>query len=331
MNPPTTQILVFKGVSYLKLMTTILSDIQTVVEKKERKYLAHIPQEVIDALKSHENIPNPPYIRWEHYSTDKFYYLVTFSTEKSSMKNPLLPGNITELPERIARSLETQYYHSYPLEPNKIAWDIVTWKGKPIARARILFGYGANAHGSLVFRYFILSDFIKEYLNLHGRTKLYWKQVTPHAWLISKDRKDYDAVTWNVWDKITLPLKIILQIGFYTEAEEETELTLKNGKPAVLLRINITKAKSIDTFLTNALEVSKGSVEIHKLLNAYLKATPKEQLDPDDFDLCDLAFKLYNFRIISNTDNNKICRHRDRPFYIHGFSLKTQTERGDDG
>jgi hypothetical protein len=311
-------------------MNPILSDIQTVVENKKTTYLAHIPQEVIDVLKERGNIPNPPYIRWEHYSTDKFYYLVTFGTEKSSMKNPLLPGNITELPERIAHSLETQSYRSFPLKPNKIAWDIVTWKGKPIARARILFGYGENAHGRLVFGYFILSDFIKEYLNLHGRSKLYWKQVDNNTWLISKDRKDYDAVTWNVWDKIKLPKKIILQIGFYTEAEEETELTLKDGKPAVLLRVNITKAKSIDTFLTNALEVSKRSVEIHKLFNAYIKATPKEQLDPDDFDLCDLVFKLYNFRIISNTEQNKICKHRDRPFYIHGFALKT-TERGDDG
>ena len=311
-------------------MNTILSDIQKVVENKKITYLAHIPQEVIDALKQRGNIPNPPYIRWEHYSTDKFYYLVTFGTEKSSMKNPLLPGNITELPQRIAHSLETQSYHSFPLEPNKIVWNIVTWKGKPIARARILFGYGKNAYGNLVAKYFIISDLIKDYLNLHGRTKLYWKRVDKNAWLISKDRKDYDAITWNVWDKITLPNKILLQIGFYSDMTDETELTLKDDKPAVLLRVNITKAKSIDTFLTNALEASRKSVEIHELFNAYMKATPKEQLDPDDFDLCDLAFKLHNFRIISNAEYNKICKHRNRPFYIHGFSLKTN-ERGDDG
>ena len=311
-------------------MNTILSYIQKVPEERTREekitYLVHIPPTIIKALKQRGNIPDPPYVRWMHYSHDKFYYIVTLGSAKGSMKNPLLKGNVTELPKEIVDSIRSE---TTPLEANAILWDVVTWKEKPVARARILFGYGEKLQNLLVFAYIRFPREIKDYMLLCSRTKLYWEQLDKNTWLISKDQKDHDAISWHAWDFIKIPSKVLTQIGFYTEERDEIELTLKDGKPALLLRVYVTKTRSLDNFLTNFLEANGESVEIHYLLGKYLLSLPETEDEPAH--LCDLAFKLYNFSIISHDDYKKICKHRDRPFYIHGYSLKTQiNERGDD-
>jgi hypothetical protein len=70
-----------------------------------------------------------------HYSHDKFYYIVTLGSAKGSMKNPLLKGNVTELPKEIVDSIRSE---TTPLEANAILWDVVTWKEKPVARKNIV-------------------------------------------------------------------------------------------------------------------------------------------------------------------------------------------------
>jgi|GEM_PF-2229399 len=312
-------------------MNIILSYIQKVPEERTQEenitYLVHIPQTIIEALKQRENIPEPPYVRWMHYSHDKFYYLVTLGATKGRMKNPLLQGHVTELPKEIVDLINSEIT---PLEANAILWDVVTWKGKQVARARILFGYGEKLQNLLVFAYIRFPREIKDYMLLRSRTKLYWKQLDKNTWLISKDPKDYDAISWHAWDFIKIPLKVLTQIGFYTEEKDEIELTLKDGKPALLLRVYVTKTRSLDNFLTNFLEANGESVEIHDLLNKYLITLPEREEEPAD--LCDLAFKLFNFSLISHADYKRICKHRDRPFYIHGFSYKLpEPSLGDDG
>ena len=139
-------------------MNTIISYIQTVAEEENTTYLAHIPQAIIEALKQRENIPDPPYVRWEHYSRDKFYYLVTLGAPKGRMINPLLQNNTTKLPKTIIDSINSE---TTPLKANAILWNVVTWKRKPIAQARILFGYGEKLQNLLVFAYLRIPREIK--------------------------------------------------------------------------------------------------------------------------------------------------------------------------
>jgi len=307
--------------------------IQKILADEDTFYLASIPNTVIEALKKRKRLPKKLYVHWRFFTKNSLYYAVTLGTSRDKNKNPLNENNITEIPPEIAEYIQWEEKHSH-LEATTILWKITKWNGQTVALAKILFGYGHIIAETLQSYENVdtitITPEIKYYMELHGRTQLYWKHVAENTWLVSKDRKDYDAITWNTWDTIKLPLAVRKELGFFTSAKIEIEFSIKNDKPALIVR---TKRNTlcIHDFLNDTLEENGKGIEIHELYAKYLEYLKAKHKQPYRDDFHSLVTTLEEFHIIPFKAWKQLTRNKQTPYIIPNYGLKTQTERGDDG
>jgi len=311
-------------------MNTI-SNIQKVFADEYTFYFTRLPDTVIEALKNRKRLPKKLYVHWMIFSKNDLYYRVTLGTARDKNKNPL-EQNTTTLPDEIAEYVQWEENHSH-LEATAILWKITKWNGQTIALAKILFGYGNKIEETLQSYENIdtitITPEIKYYMELHGRTKLYWKHVTDNTWLVSKDRKDYDAITWNAWDTIKLPPAVKKELGFFSSAKIEIEFSIKNDKPALIVRTK-RNTLSMEDFLNDTLEENGKGIEIHDLYAKYLEYLKAKHKEPSSNDFQYLITTLEEFHIIPFKIWKQLTRNKHMPYIIPNYGLKT-TERGDDG
>jgi len=301
---------------------------KTVVANGETLYVISIPNTVIEALKQRKRLPKKLYVHWMLVSDNLFLYRVALGTSRDKYKNPLNEDNTTEIPFPFSTYIKMEEYKSH-LEANATLWKITKWNGQTIALAKILFGYGTKIEEPLSYKKtIILTHEIKHYMNLLGRSKLYWKHVSDNTWLVSKDRKDYDAITWNAWDEIKLPPAVMKELGFYTGAEVEIEFTLKNDKPALLVRTK-RYTGAVEDFLNDMLEENGQGIDIQKLYEKYLEYLKTHQIDTLDYYYYFIGV-LENFHIIPREIRKQLAQNPEMHYFIPNYGLKTN-KRGDDG
>ena len=307
--------------------------IQKILADEDTFYLASLPNTVVEALKQRKRLPKKLYVHWMIFSKNDYYYRVTLGTARDKNKNPLNENNITELPTEITEYIQLQEKDTH-LEATAILWKITKWNGQTVALAKILFGYGNKIEETLESYENIdtitITPEIKTYMDLHGRTQLYWKHVAENTWIVSKDRKDYDAITWNVWDTIKLPPAVKKELGFFTSAKIEIEFSIKNDNPALILRTK-RYTTQLEDFLNDTLEENGKGIEIHELYNKYLEYLKARNKEPFTDDFHALVSILEDFHIISLKTWKQLTRNKQMPYIIPNYGLKIQTnERGDD-
>ena len=295
-------------------------------------YFTILPNTVIEALKQRKRLPKNLYVHWMIFSKNDYYYRVTLGTARDKNKNPL-EKNTTVLPTEITEYIQLQEKNTH-LEATAILWKITKWNGQTVALAKILFAYGNKIEETLQSYENIdtitITPEIKTYMDLHGRTKLYWKHIDNNTWLVSKDRKDYDVITWNAWDEIKLPPAVRKELGFFTSAKIEIEFSIKNDKPALILRTK-RNTTQLEDFLNNTLEENGKGIEIHELYNKYLEYLKAKHKEPFTDDFHYLVSILEEFRIISFKTWKQLTDNEQMPYVIPNYGLKTQTnERGED-
>jgi len=308
--------------------------IQKILADEDTFYLTSLPNTVIETLKQRKRLPKKLYVHWRFFTKNSLYYAVTLGTARDKNKNPLNEDNTTELPTEIVEYIQLEEKHSQ-LEATAILWKITKWNGQTVALAKILFGYGKKIEETLQSYENVdtitITPEIKYYMELHGRTHLYWKHIDKNTWLVSKDRKDYDAITWNVWDEIKLPPAVRKELGFFSSAKVEIEFSIKNDNPALILRTK-RNALSVEDFLNDTLEENGKGIEIHELYNKYLEYLKAKHEEPSQSDFHYLVSTLYDFHIISFKTWKQLTRNEQMPYVIPNYGLKTQTnERGEDG
>jgi hypothetical protein len=288
-------------------------------------YDINLPLELIEALKQRKFLPQTPYLHWRRIS--RLYYVVTLG-DKRGIYMHLWKFNETSLPNEVVQEVEREEQRS-GLEANAIIWTITRWHGRTVALARILLGYGTNIYVESNNEEITLTPQIRYYMQLKGRTILYWKQLGEDTWLITKSAKDYDAKSWLTCETLKIPKKF-RTFNYYMFLETTINLTEKDGKPALVLKRTVFRS-SFDEFLDNTIKKGKGKIEIHDLYNLYLEYIKKNKPEEEPLSFIGFLDKL-NPRIIPTKPYKVLREHPEETYYIHGFSLKTQTnERGDDG
>lgn len=310
-------------------MSTI-SFIQKVFADEDTFYFVSIPNTVIGAIKQRKRLPKQLYVHWMFFPKSDYYYILTLGTSRGKNRHALQEDNSTKIPNEIEEYIKMEEEFSN-LEATAISWKITKWYGRTIALAKILFGYGNKIKEKLSYKNTItITQEIKSYMNLQGRTHLYWKHIDKNTWLVSKDRKDYDAITWHTWDEIKLPPAVMKELGFYTGAEVEIEFSNKNDKPALILRTHRYTAY-LEDFLNNTLEENGKGIEIYELYKKYLdylKAQHKETVLDEFYYLISV---LRTFHIIPHEIWRKLSHNPEMPYVISNYGLKTQTREGGDG
>jgi len=307
--------------------------VQKVIADEETFYFTSLPNNVIEALKQRKRLPKKLYVHWMFFSKNDYYYRVTLGTAREKNRKPLQEdNNITELPTEIVEYIQLQEKDTH-LEATAILWKITKWNGQTVALAKILFGYGNIIEETLQSYENIdtitITPEIKSYMELHGRTILYWKHIDKNTWLVSKDRKDYDETTWNAWDEIKLPPEVRKELGFFSTAKVEIEFSSKNDKPALLFRIERNTLR-VEDFLNDTLEKNGKGIEIHELYNKYLEYLKAKHEEPSKNDFHYLVSTLEDFHIISFKIWKQLTDNEQMPYVIPNYGLKTQTnERGE--
>jgi antitoxin component of MazEF toxin-antitoxin module len=297
-------------------------------------YLIRLPNTVVEALKNRKRLPKKLYVHWRFFTKNKFYYAVTLGPARGKKEEQLDKENASELPAEIVEDVRREEERTR-LEATAILWKITKWNGQTVALAKILFGYGQTREEQLqadenIDTITILPE-IKYYLDLHGRTQLYWKHIAENTWLVSKDRKDYDAVTWNTWDTIKLPPAVMKELGFFTTAKIEIEFSINNDNPALIVRIK-RRTTFLEDFLNEMLEENGKGIEIHELNGEYYKYLEAKNVEPFPNDFQYMITVLKNFHIISFDTWKQLTRNELMIYVIPNYGLKTQTnERGDGG
>jgi len=294
------------------------------------RYLTSLPNNVIEALKQRKRLPEKLYVHWMLFSKNENYYRVTLGDARAKNKSPLTE-NTTELPTEIEEHIQLQEKNTH-LEATAILWKITKWNGQTVALAKILFGYGKKIEETIesFAEKITITPEIKYYMNLHGRTQLYWKHIAKNTWLVSKDRKDYDAVTWNAWDKIKLPHAVRKELGFFINATVKIEFSTKNDKPALVLRIKRNTTYLYD-FLNDTLEENGKGIEIHELYNKYLEYLKAIHKKPSENEYYFFVSTLEDFHIISVKTWIKLTNNEQMPYVIPNYGLKAQTNKGGGG
>jgi len=313
-------------VSEITLIQKILADENTF-------YIARLPNTIIEILKNRKRLPKKLYVHWRFFTKNSLYYAVTLGTARDNHKNPLNEDNTTELPPEIVEYIQLEEKHSQ-LEATAILWKITIWNGQTVALAKILLGYGKKIEETLNpyenRNEITITPEIKYYMDLHGRTQLYWKQFAKNTWLVSKDRKNYDAVTWNTWDTIKLPHAVKKELGFFASAKIEIEFFIKNETPALIVRTK-RNTTQLEDFLNDTLVENGNGIEIHELYAKYLDYLKVKHADPSQSDFHSLVSILYDFHIIPFKAWKQLTSNEQMPYIIPKYGLKTQTnERGDE-
>ena len=313
-------------------MNTKIVSIKKVITDGKPLYFTSLPNNVIEALKQRKRLPKKLYVHWVLFSKNKYYYRVTLGDTRAKNKSPLTENTI-ELPTKIEELIQLEEKKHPNLEATAILWKITKWNGQTVALAKILFGYG-NKIEEILLPYddtIIITPEIKTYMALHGRTKLYWQHVDKNTWLVSKDRKQYDAITWNAWDEIKLPLAVKKELGFFATATVEIEFSTKNAKTALVLQTKRDTLRVHD-FLNDTLEENGKGIEIHELYNKYLEYLKAKHKEPSQDEFHSLVTTLLDFQIISLKTWIQLTHNEQMPYVIPNYGLKTQSnERGDNG
>lgn len=309
--------------------------IHKILADEDTFYITSLPNTVIEALKQRNRLPKKLYVHWRFFTKNKFYYAVTLGTARDKNKTPLNEDNTTELPTEIEMSIQLEEEKHPNLEATAILWKITKWNGQTVALAKILFGYGNKIEETLQSYENIdtitITPEIKQYMELHGRTQLYWKHVAENTWLVSKDRKEYDAVTWNTWDTIKLPPAVMKELGFFTTAKIEIEFSIKNDNPALIVRTK-RRTTCVEDFLNDILEENGKGIEIHELFAKYFEYLKARNEEPFQSDFHYMITVLKNFHIIPFDAWKQLTRNELMLYVIPNYSLKTQTnETGEDG
>jgi len=290
-------------------------------------YQTSLPLEILEALKQRKFLPQTPYLHWRRIS--RLYYVVTLG-DKCAECEYIWSLNNAYLPTHVEQEIKIEEQRS-GLEANAIIWTIQRWHGRTVALARILLGYGTNIPVEISYKDITLTPEIKYYMQLKGRTILYWKQIGENSWIITKGTKDYDAKSWLTCETLTIPKKFqtVHHCAFLTA---NIALKEKDGKPALVLARTAIKTP-LEEFLDNTIEKGKGEIEIHDLYAKYTAYVEKKQIDPFfKYDFEHFINELENKSVISKQQKEIILQkpneHPEKTYYIHGFSLKTN-ERGD--
>jgi len=313
-------------------MSTI-TYVDKILADEDTFYLTSLPNTVIEALKQRKRLPKKLYVHWMIFSKNDFYYLVTLGTSGGKNRGLLQEDNTTELPHEIEEYIQWEEEHSH-LEATAILWKITKWNGRTVALAKILFGYGnkieETLHSYKNTDTITITQDIKTYMDLHGRTHLYWKHIDKNTWLVSKNRKDYDAITWNAWDEIKLPPAVRKELGFFTSAKVEIEFSIKNDNPALILRTK-RYTTQLEDFLNDTLEENGKGIEIHELYNKFIEYLKAKNKEPAGYEFHYLVSILEDFHIISLKTWKQLTRNEKMPYVIPNYGLKPQTnERGED-
>jgi len=318
--------------NYVDIDVNTISYIQKVLADEDTFYFTSLPNTVIEALKQRERLPKKLYVHWMLFSKNKYYYRVTLGDARAKNKSTLNENNETELPTEIVKYIQLQENNIH-LEATAILWKITKWNGQTVAPAKILFGYGNTIEEQLQADENIdtitLTPEIKTYMELRGRTHLYWQHVDKNTWLVSKDRKKYDAITWHTWDKIKLPPAVMQELGFFTTAKIEIEFSLNNDNPALIIRTK-RRTTPMEDFLNTMLEENVKSIEIHELFAKYYKYLQARNIEPFPNDFHYMITVLKNFRILPYDAWKQLTRNTLMIYVIPTFALKPQTNKGGD-
>jgi len=305
--------------------------IHTVVEEKY-DYFISLPDTVVEALRQRKRLPKNLYVHWRFFTKNKFSYAVTLGPTRGKKEARIYENNESELPEEIEKIVRQEEERTH-LEATAILWKITKWNGQTVAVAKILFGYGQKIEEPLQAGENIdtmtITPEIKYYMELHGRTQLYWKHVAENTWLVSKEPKEYDAVTWNTWDTIKLPPAVRKELGFFTSAKIEIEFSIKNDNLALIVRTK-RRTTCVEDFLNETLEENGKGIEIHELYAKYLEYLKARNEEPFESDFHYMITVLKNFHIIPFDAWKNLTRNELMLYVIPNYGLKT-TERGDDG
>jgi len=308
-----------------------ISYIQKVVADEDTFYFTSLPNTVIEALKQRERLPKKLYVHWMLFAKNKYYYRVTLGDARAKNRSTLNEKNETELPDEIEKYIQLQENNLH-LEATAILWKITKWNGQTVATAKILFGYGHIITETLqIYKDEItLTPEIKTYMALRGRTKLYWKHIAENTWLVSKDRKDYDAITWHTWDKIKFPPAVKKELGFFSSATVEIKFSTKNGKPALVLQTKRETLLMYD-FFNDTLEENGKGIEIHELYNKYLEYLKAKHEEPSPFAFYSFVTTLEELHIISTKTWEQLVDNEQMHYVIPKYGLKAQTNKGGGG
>jgi len=304
-----------------------VSYIKKVLTDDEDIYLVSLPDAVVDALKQRKRLTTQPYVHWMRLQ--HLYYAVTLGNTKGQNRNPLHEDNTTELPEKIVNEIKHEEEIAN-MDATAISWRITKWYGRTVAFAKILIGHDKTFAGKIVNNELKITPELKYFMNLHVRTKLYWKRLDEDTWLIAKYLKEYDGITWHVCDTLTFPPKFFEDMRYYIGWDVDLWLTTIDNTPVILLRRRVFRTP-VQGFFEERIEKNGKEIEIHELFTNYLdylKAHYLYEEPATDFDFfLDL---LERADIISPELHAWIKENQQAPHYIHGYSLKTQTnERGD--
>jgi len=306
-----------------------VSRIEKILADEDTFYLASIPTTVIEALKDRKRLPKKLYVHWTRLHA--LYYAVTLGNAKGQNKKPLNEDSTTELPENVVNEVKHEEAIAN-MEATAILWKISHMYGRTVAFAKILIGYDKKFEAKIKNNELILTPELKYFMNLHVRTRLYWKRLDEDTWFITKTPlREPDGITWHVCDTLALPAKFFEDMHYFVGWTAELWLQIINGKPVILLYRHVFRTP-VDAFFEERLIKSEKDVEIHDLYNKYLEFINDHHYTEElkaDFDL---FLKLLEFsKIISPEAHALIKEKPNEPYYIHGFDFKTQTERGDDG
>jgi len=306
-----------------------VSRIDKILADEEKFYLASIPNTVIEALKKRKCLPKKLYVHWTRLHA--LYYAVTLGNTKGQNKNPLNEDNTTELPEKIANEIQHEEEIAN-MEATAISWKISHMYGRTVAFAKILIGHDKKFEAKIKNNELILTPELKYFMNLHVRTRLYWKRIEENVWLITKTPlREPDGITWHVCNTLTIPPKFFEDMHYFIGWNAELWLQTINDKPVILLYRKVFRTP-VDAFFEERLVKSEKDIEIHELYNKYLEFINDHQFTEEvkvDFDF---FLKLLEYSQIISPEAHALIKEKpNEPFYIHGFDFKPPLERGDDG
>jgi len=288
-------------------------------------YQTSLPLEILEALKQRKFLPQTPYLHWRRIA--RLYYVVTLG-DKCAECEYIWSLNNAYLPKHVVQEIKIEEQRS-GLEANAIIWTIKRWHGRTVALAKILLGYDTNIPVEISYENITLTPEIRYYMQLKARTILYWKQIGDEGWIITKSTEDYDARSWVTCETLTIPKKF-QTVHHCTFLTANIALKEKDGKPALVLTRSALR-DPLDEFLDNTIEKGKGELEIHDLHTQYIAYVEKKKINPLlKYDFEHFINELERKRVVSKRQKEGILQKTNEPYYIHGFSLKTQTlERGE--
>lgn len=272
------------------------------VEKRGGEYVVSIPNAVVDVLKQRKHLPRMLYVHWRRTHIP-LYYIVTLGNAGWKNKNTFNEG-VTVLPERVVNEIKHEEARAN-MEATGILWRTSRVDGRTVAFARVLIGYNKTFSAQIENNELVLTPELEYFMNLHVRTRLYWKRVEENTWLITKTPlKDPDWVSWNACNTLELP-------PFENNAwSAEILLHVINGKPVLLLRRTVFGERVLN--ITRELVKKEKDIEIHELYSKFI-ASASERADFEFF------LKLLEYlHVISHDARVFISGNPDVPFYIHG-------------